>query len=141
MLKLFKVITELNDRNDARAITTEVVKADSAEDIAKVFLLERYAHCETDGIDIRITCIPLTVEVYMAPITVYAEYPTLTAITYTGKDRDELRRKISREISSNDPSLFSQANQLKEDAIQIGESVELVSGGCENGVCNIDSTT
>lgn len=140
MLKLFKVITELNDHGATEA-TTEVVKADSAEDIAKVFLLERYAHCEADGIDIRVTCIPLTVEDYMAPITIYAEYPTLTAITYTGKDRDELRRKIARENSSNDPSLLSQANQLKEDAIQIGESVEVVSGGCENGVCNIDSST
>lgn len=140
MLKLFKVITELNDHGATEA-TTEVVKADSVEDIAKVFLLERYDHCEADGIDIRVTCIPLTVEDYMAPITVYAEYPTLTAVTYTGKDRDELRSKIARENSINDPNLFSQANQLKEDAIQIGESVEVVSGGCENGVCNIASST
>lgn len=39
------------------------------------------------------------------------------------------------------PVFFSQANMLKEDEIQIGESVEVVSGGCEDGVCDINSTT
>lgn len=138
MTSLYRVTTELDDHGSVQT-ETEIVKADTAIDIAKAFLLNRFAYCEENDIDIKITCVPLVVETYIAPVCVYLESDN--AVVFTGKDRDSLRTKMKKEISSNDPSLFSQANQLKEDAIQIGESVEIVSGGCENGVCNIDSTT
>lgn len=138
MTSLYRVTTELDDHGSVQT-ETEIVKADSAIDIAKAFLLNRFADCEQNDIDIKITCVPLAVETYIAPICVYLESDN--AVVFTGKDRDSLRTKIKKEISSNDPSLFSQADILKVDEIQIGESVEVVSGGCEDGVCDINSTT
>ena len=136
MTSLYRVTTELDDHGSVQT-ETEIVKADSAIDIAKAFLLDRFADCEQN--DIEITCTPLTVETYIAPVCVYMESPN--SVVFTGKDRDSLRTKIKKEISSNDPSLFSQADILKVDEIQIGESVEVLSGGCEDGVCDINSTT
>ena len=138
MTSLYRVTTELDDHGSVQT-ETEIVKADTAIDIAKAFLLNRFADCEQNDIDIKITCVPLAVETYIAPICVYLESDN--AVVFTGKDRDSLRTKIKKEISSNDPSLFSQADILKVDEIQIGESVEVVSGGCEDGVCDINSTT
>ena len=138
MTSLYRVTTELDDHGSVQT-ETEIVKADTAIDIAKAFLLNRFAYCEENDIDIKITCVPLAVETYIAPICVYLESDN--AVVFTGKDRDSLRTKIKKEISSNDPSLFSQADILKVDEIQIGESVEVVSGGCEDGVCDINSTT
>ena len=138
MTSLYRVTTELDDHGSVQT-ETEIVKADTAIDIAKAFLLNRFADCEQNDIDIKITCVPLAVETYIAPVCVYLESDN--AVVFTGKDRDSLRTKMKKEISSNDSSLFSQANQLKEYAIQIGESVEVLSGGCEDGVCDINSTT
>ena len=138
MTSLYRVTTELDDHGSVQT-ETEIVKADSAIDIAKAFLLNRFADCEQNDIDIKITCVPLAVETYIAPVCVYLESDN--AVVFTGKDRDSLRTKIKKEISSNDPSLFSQADILKVDEIQIGESVEVLSGGCEDGVCDINSTT
>lgn len=138
MTSLYRVTTELDDHGSVQT-ETEIVKADTAIDIAKAFLLDRFADCEQNDIDIKITCVPLAVETYIAPVCVYLESDN--AVVFTGKDRDSLRTKMKKEISSNDPSLFSQANMLKEDEIQIGESVEVLSGGCEDGVCDINSTT
>lgn len=136
MTSLYRVTTELDDHGSVQT-ETEIVKADSAIDIAKAFLLNRFADCEQNDIDIKITCVPLAVETYIAPVYLESD----NAVVFTGKDRDSLRTKMKKEISSNDPSLFSQANMLKEDEIQIGESVEVLSGGCEDGVCDINSTT
>lgn len=138
MTSLYRVTTELDDHGSVQT-ETEIVKADTAIDIAKAFLLDRFADCEQNDIDIKITCVPLAVETYIAPVCVYLESDN--AVVFTGKDRDSLRTKIKKEISSNDPSLFSQADILKVDEIQIGESVEVLSGGCEDGVCDINSTT
>lgn len=137
MTSLYRVTTELDDHGSVQT-ETEIVKADTAIDIAKAFLLNRFADCEQNDIDIKITCVPLAVETYIAPVCVYLESDN--AVVFTGKDRDSLRTKMKKEISSNDPSLFSQADILKVDEIQIGESVEVV-GGCEDGVCDINSTT
>lgn len=103
MTSLYRVTTELDDHGSVQT-ETEIVKADTAIDIAKAFLLNRFADCEQNDIDIKITCVPLAVETYIAPVCVYLESDN--AVVFTGKDRDSLRTKMKKEISSNDPSLF-----------------------------------
>ena len=130
MSNLFDVKVSVNE-----VANHYICKADSAIDIAKLFLLNTFADYIDEGGCVEVRCCPLTVRNYIAPVCIYGLSDN--AVVYTEKDKASLETKITRTISSNDPALFSLGDCAPQKEEEIGTETS-VAGGCENGACNIN---